>query len=80
MLGRHFLMTRRAIMAMHVQFTIVARLRHLIVLHRFVHFALRLTEAIAQRMGTHHIVGEIYAGQHDSIPIDGKARAASTAI
>jgi len=78
-LGRHFLMTRRAIMAMHVQFTIVARLGHLVVLHRFVHFAPRLTEAIAQRMGTHHIAGEIYAGQQYPIPVDGKARTSAAA-
>ena len=45
-LGSHLLVIHRAIMALVVQLTIVACLRNLVVLHRFVHLAPSLTKPV----------------------------------
>ena len=80
MLGCYFLVIHRAVMTLVVQFTAMARLGQLVVLYRVVYLAPSLTKPFAQRMGTNYIAGESQAGHHNTVPIDGKARAARTAI
>ena len=72
-LGSSLRMPHRAVMTLVVQFTAVARLGHLVVLHRFVHLIPRLTESVAQGMGTDHISGECQTRHQDTVPVDGKA-------
>ena len=69
----HLRMMHRAIMALVVQFAAVARLWHLVVFHTLIHLAPGLMEPVAQRIAACHIAGECQAGQHDTVPIDGKA-------